>query len=366
MNNRHYILRGMVALAVVVSIASCSKKDQLVSAPSEGKALLTPGKYEDGIILINEGWFGHDNGNVNFYKYGRDTIEQMVYQLENPGNQLGVTTQSGAVWDGKLYIMAKQGPLVVTDSKTLVETGRIATLPADGRAFLGLTSTTGLISTLDGVYNLNLSPLSVGSKLSGISGETGTMRKEGNYIFILSHSEGLIILNATTKAIVKKIAGLQQGLCKTSDGSLWIAGGSTLARLNVTTLDTTRITMPFSLGNPWFAWNEGTVTCSTIDTAVYLARTNSWGAGGNRLYKYIPGNLASLSTPLATLPANQEFYGAGVRYDPSQHNLVVTAVQSGYGQNYKYNKLYFYSTNGSLTKTISYEYFYFPALPVFN
>ena len=74
-------------------------------------------------------------------------------------------------------------------------------------------------------------------------------------------------------------------------------------------------------------------TCSTIDTAVYLARTNSWGAGGNRLYKYIPGNLASLSTPLATLPANQEFYGAGVRYDPSQLNLLVIAVQSGCGQN---------------------------------
>ncbi|RYF94290.1 MAG: hypothetical protein EOO02_23735, partial [Chitinophagaceae bacterium] len=35
------------------------------------------GKYEQGIILINEGWFGHDNGNVNFFRYGRDTVEQM-------------------------------------------------------------------------------------------------------------------------------------------------------------------------------------------------------------------------------------------------------------------------------------------------
>ncbi len=68
------------------------------------------------------------------------------------------------VHNGKLYLVSKQGPLVVTDAKSLVETGRITTMPANGRAFMGLDNTNGLISTSDGIYPLNLSTLAVGAK----------------------------------------------------------------------------------------------------------------------------------------------------------------------------------------------------------
>ncbi|MBO9564363.1 MAG: DUF5074 domain-containing protein [Niastella sp.] len=329
--------------------------------------ILVLGKYENGIILVNEGWFGHDNGNVNFYRYGEDTIEQMVYHKENPGKGLGVTTQYGAVWNGNLYLVSKQGPFVVTDAQSLVETGRIASLPANGRAFLGLDNNNGLISTASGIYPINLSTLTLGTKLTSVTGETGGMRKEGSYIFVINQSQGLIILNASDYSVVKKIAGMNQGLSKTPDGSLWVAGGSSLVKINTTTLDTNKITLPFTLGNPWVAWNVGTVTTSSTENAVFIGRTNSWGAGGNQLYKYVVGNSASLSAPFATIPAGKEFYGAGVGYNAGNNELVVTAVQSGYGQNYQYNSLYFYdAANATLKKTISYQYFYFPALMIFN
>lgn len=323
------------------------------------------GKYEDGIILVNEGWFGHDNGNVNFYRYGQDTIGQMVYHKENPGKELGVTTQYGAVFNGKLYLVSKQGPFVVTDAQSLVETGRINSLPANGRAFVGLDNTNGLLSTANGIYPLNLTSLTLGTKIAGINGETGTMRKEGNYLFVFSQNAGLLVLQLSDYSIVKTFAGLNQGLSKTPDGSLWAAGGNSLVKINTTTLDTNRITLPFSLGNPWFAWNVGTVTTSTTENAVFIAKTMSWGAGGNQVYKYITGNSASLATPLFTLPTGKEFYGASIGYRAATNQLVVTAVQSGYGQNYQYNSLYFHNAaTGSLQKTVSYEYFYFPALMI--
>lgn len=325
------------------------------------------GKYENGILLVNEGWFGHENGNVNFYRYGSDTIEQMVYHKENPGKELGVTTQFGAVFNGKLYLVSKQGPFVVTDAKSLKETARIDPLPADGRAFVGLDNSLGLISTSDGIYKLNLSPVSVGTKIPGITGETGNMRKEGDHIYILSQTEGAVILKQSDFSIVKKIPGMDQGLSKTADGNIWVAGGSKLYKINPTSLDTNSITLPFTLGNPWFAWNVGTVTTSTTENAVFIARTMPWGAGGNKIYKYIPGNAASLQTPFATIPAGKEFYGAGVGYNSLKNELVVTAIQSGYGQNYSFNSLYFYdASNGSLKKTVSYTHFYFPALMIFN
>jgi hypothetical protein len=355
------LFRGLLLLLTITAFVACNKDEYRQPEP------LITGKYENGIILVNEGWFGHDNGNVNFYRYGQDTIEQMVYHKENPGKELGVTTQYGAVWNGKLYLVSKQGPFVVTDAKSLVETGRIASLPANGRAFLGLDNNNGLISTASGIYPLNLSTLTLGTKLTSVTGETGGMRKEGAYIFVINQSQGLIILNASDYSVVKKIAGMNQGLSKTPDGSLWVAGGSSLVKINTTTLDTNKITLPFTLGNPWVAWNVGTVTTSSTENAVFIGRTNSWGAGGNQLYKYVVGNSASLATLFATIPAGKEFYGAGVGYNAGSNELVVTAVQSGYGQNYQYNSLYFYdAANATLKKTITYQYFYFPALMIFN
>ncbi len=64
------------------------------------------------------------------------------------------------------------------------------------------------------------------------------------------------------------------------------------------------------LGNPWFAWNVGTVTTSTTENAVFAAKTQPWGAGGNQIYKCIVGNSASLQTPFVTIAAGKEFYGA--------------------------------------------------------
>lgn len=325
------------------------------------------GKYENGIFLVNEGWFGTENGSANFYRYGRDTVEQMVFHKENPGKDLGVTTQFAAVHDKKLYLVSKQGPFVVADAHSLKETGRIENLPADGRAFLGLDNNNGLISTSDGIYKLSLSPLSIGEKLSGISGETGSMRKEGDYIYVLNQEKGLLVLKQTDYSIVKEIEGMQQGITQTADGKIWVAGGSRLLHINPTNLDTASVELPFELGNPWFAWNVGTVTASSTENAVFIAKTMPWGAGGNEVYKYIPGNASSLAAPFATLPTGKEFYGAAVGYNRVKNELVVTSVQSGYGQNYKFNYLYLYdAASGNLKKAINYEHFYFPAMMVFN
>ena len=34
------------------------------------------GKFENGFFLINEGWFGHEPGDVNFYRNGEDSVYQ--------------------------------------------------------------------------------------------------------------------------------------------------------------------------------------------------------------------------------------------------------------------------------------------------
>ena len=324
------------------------------------------GKYENGFFIINEGWFGHDNGSLNFYHYGADTITQMVYQKENAGKQLGTTTDFGAVYNGKLYIVSKSGPLVIADAVSLKETGRIESLPAEGHAFLGLDNTKGLISTADGIYPIDLQSLTVGSRVAGIDGNVGSLIKQGDYVFALTQDKGTVVLKQSDYSVVKTIAGMTEGFAKTTDNMIWMAGGTSVVKIDPASLDTASVVLPFTAGNTWFAWTAGTLTASSTENAVFLVKSGEW-TGGSEVYKYIPGNSSSLDAPFITLPTGKEFYGAAIRYDASANTIVGLGIQSGWGDNSQYNSLYFYNAaSGSLEKTVSYTYYYFPAQVVFH
>ncbi|RBL93833.1 DUF5074 domain-containing protein [Chitinophaga flava] len=324
-------------------------------------------KYDNGFFIVNEGWFGHGPGDVNFYRYGDDTVYQNIFQRENPGKTLGTTTEFGAIYNNRIYLLSKQGPMVIADAHNMKEIGRIAQLPADGRAFCGINPNLGLISTVNGIYQLNLQTLTVGAKIAGIDGQVGTMLKEGNYVFVMSQNNGIVVLNASDFSIVSTLVKADIGLARTPDGTIWAGAGQQLFAINPATLTVTNINVPFTLNGAWGAWNATMISASSIENAVFIAKINAWGAGGREIYKYQTGNPSSLQTPFVTLPANRELIGAGFRYNPNNNTLVATAVEPGYGDHYKQNTLFIYdATSAATIKSIPYEGFFFPAIPVFN
>ncbi|MCW3462042.1 DUF5074 domain-containing protein [Chitinophaga nivalis] len=322
------------------------------------------GKYADGFFIVNEGWFGHDLGGVNFYRNGEDTIHQNVFNRENPGKTLGKTTQFGAVYNNRLYLVSKEGPLVVTDVNNMQETGRIAQLPASGNAFCGVDNNTGLVSTLDGVYQINLQTLTVGNKISGITGQAGGMIKAGNYVFVMVENAGIVVLNATDFSIVRTLPKADAGISQTPDGTIWAGGGKLLYAINPQTLAVTTTNVPFDVYGSWGGWNATMFSTSTKEVAVFVGKTNPWGAGGDEVYKYTVGNPASLNQPFIKLPTKMVLYGAAVRYNPGNNTVVVTAVHS---ENYQQNTLYIYDAySGALLKQVAYNGYFFPAIPVFK
>ena len=42
--------------------------------------------YTDGVFIVNEDWFGHNSGTVNFYSYATGGMQYRVFQKENAGN----------------------------------------------------------------------------------------------------------------------------------------------------------------------------------------------------------------------------------------------------------------------------------------
>ena len=374
-------LTYVLAVGVSSFFVSCTKNldqqvrpENLAPALNAGvKSTLVTGPYSNGFFLINEGWYSHGTGEINFYSYATGTLQDSVFHVANPAknfNPATSTLEHGSIFNGKLYIVSKVGgPLVVADEGTLVESARIAASSSnDWRAFVGVDATHGLVSSQTGIYPLTLPGLAIGTKLSGtsISGQVGDLIKSGNYVFALSQSAGVVIINASTNAIVSTIAGMTVAFARTSDGAVWCAGGTSLVRIDPVTLATTTVTLPFTANNTWFAWHPGSITASTSQNAVFIANNGTF-SGGTTIYKYVVGTPSSLSTPFITIATGKELYGAGIGYDASNNTLVVTTVESGFTTHYSVNDLDIYNAGtGALISDLAYSGYWFPALPVFH
>jgi hypothetical protein len=329
------------------------------------------GKYENGFFIINEGWFGHGTGSMSFYRYDTKAKEDSIFTKENPGKTLDPATstlENATIFNNNLFLVAKiGGPMVVTDAYSLKE---IARIPAVGgsnwQGFVGVDNTKGLLTSGVGIYPFDLTTYTTGAKLTSVTGSVGDVIKAGNYIFVLSQTQGVVILNASDYSVAKKIPSMLVAFAKTPDGSVWAAGGTSLVKINPTTLDVTTITVPFTVFGSWGAWHPGSITASTKENTIYLAKNASF-SGGTTIYKYVDGNAASLQTPFITLPSGKVLYGAGVGYNAALDQLVVSTVQSGFGASYSVNDLDFYdTTTGTLKTDFAYSGYYFPATFVFH
>ncbi|WP_119080745.1 DUF5074 domain-containing protein [Chitinophaga alhagiae] len=328
------------------------------------------GRYENGFFVLNEGWFGTETGSVHFYEYGTDTVRTWVYKHENPGKTLGGvmnTLQYGAVYNGKLYMVVKAGgPLVVADALTLKETGRIDK-PAGGDAmtFVGIDNTRGLLSAGDGIYPLNLNTLGLGAKLGGITGTVGNMLKAGDYVFVHSAKDGMVVLDAVTFGVVQVPTKATIGFVQAKNGDVYAAKDSMLMSINPATLKLDSVKMPFKAAAPWGAWRSVSMAASAKEDNVYIIEPGKNWSYGTKLYRYAVGNAASLNEPFITLPDGQYFYGAGVAYDARTNELVITTINGPYSGSV--NRVLFYNAaTGALNKTVVYEGWYFPAMTVFH
>jgi hypothetical protein len=329
------------------------------------------GKYDNGFFLINEGWYGHGTGTVSFYDFGTGLISDSLFTKENPGKNLNPTSstlQYGTIFNDRLYLVSKVGgPLVVVNPHTLQEISRIAAKSTnDFRAFVGIDANNGLVSSGSGIFPINLQTLALGAKLSGVTGQIGDMIKAGNYVFVLSATSGVIILNASTNAVVSTIPGMLCAFAKTPDGAVWSAGGTSLVRIDPATLATTTIPVPFSIFGSWAAWHPGSITASTTENAIFIAK-NATFSGGTQIYKYTAANSASFTTPFITVATGRELYGSGVGYDPAHNQVIVNTVHSGFTTNFSFNDLCFYNAStGTQINDIAYTGYYFPSIAVFH
>lgn len=368
--------------------------------------------YTKGTFIVNEDWYGHQNGSVNFLSDdGKWTYN--AFQKENPGKQLGCTSQFGTIYGGKLYIVSKQDKdpsasvtgsrLAVINATTMKVEKEFTTIGgADGRSFLGVDEQTGYIGTSNGIWLYHIDKQTIGEQILGTgnsggslySGQIGTMIRVGKYVFAVHQKEGLLVIDAATHQITTTLLKPEDNngnglgsIVLSKDGTLWASPTQELSgsggcipiiwKVDPSALTATKLAIPTNEGieeipNSWYAWTADGFCSSAQENKIYWKGqgSGSWFTG-YKIYCYdIDKNSFYKVFDFTKLPDDWRLYGTGFRLDPvsddmycflyheflnPEHELAVIAT-NGRGE-----------TNGAVKGRYPYEKanYWFPALPVF-
>lgn len=389
-------------------------REYTVKVVDQDRTPVADNTYLDGTIILNEEWYGHTNGGLNFITKDKDIMYQ-VYERENPGMSFGCTSQYGTIWNNKLLIASKQaadggdplpggGRLVVADAKTFKRLGSIDDIKleseqrsGDGRAIAGATPDKIYLGTHQGIYIIDLNTCKVTGKIGDdgtsdnlYAGQIGDMVNAGQHVFAIKQNTGTFVIDVNTDKIVKTIEDPNvQGITMSADGNVWIASltedkkASRFVCIDPLTLEENpelSADMPASAGTVscgWGAWRTTQFFGSNSKNVLWFSPGSSISNGGaGRFYCWEIGSDPSELKPVfdlndPVLPGHnkaiaQATYGTS-RYDDRSDELIVMTTEYKASGHYRYNWTHFVdAATGQIKKTIDLEpYYWFQAMPIF-
>ncbi|MCD8318359.1 MAG: DUF5074 domain-containing protein [Paraprevotella sp.] len=234
--------------------------------------------YTDGVFMLNEDWYGHNNSTLNFIRpdNATDPFEYYIIQSNeaNAGQSLGATAQFGAIYGDNIYIISKQdqdagsglspgetgesrrgGRIVVADARTMEIKCRIpvikanaeGTSVADGRSFVGVDETKAYVGTSNGIYVLDLSSFEITRCIEGtenplVTGhednadgtgplyqnQIGMMLRTPDYVFAIQQDKGILVIDPQTDRVVRTIEGCFSTMTMSKDGQIWAGHNSNM------------------------------------------------------------------------------------------------------------------------------------------
>lgn len=367
--------------------------------------------YTDGVFILNEDWFGHQNSTINFLRTNGEW-EYRIFQKENPGKELGCTSQYGEIFDRRMYIISKQardmgasvtgGRITVCDAKTLQCIKQLETIAtdesgnsiADGRAFIGITPEKGYISTSNGIYVFDLKNLEIGNPIpdtgndgGGLySAQCGTMLYNGKYVFAIHQKKGLLIIDAEQDRVYRTIAaptdtenGTEKprgfgSIVQSKDGSMWLSVAADVSgrgatvdyfmKFNPETFDTTRVELPAGYGLPssWYAWTADAFCASKQQNKLYWKKQSGWFT--NSVICCYDIDKGVCSEFFDTQSIGWYLYcGAGFRLHPETDELYCSLYLDNLKQTYLTLRL---SNTGEIKGQYEMiDNYWFPAMPIF-
>lgn len=400
------ILVIVLSLALVASAAGASDFD-----------------YSRGILIINEDWYGHQNSSINYldpYNTDGEYWRYRIIREENPGMELGCTNQYGALWNGRLYCIAKQekdpgasitgGRITVVDAYTMkIIHQQVLIDPTgaqcDGRAFVGVNEHKGYVSTSNGIWIFNLDSYEIKGKIEGSDnpfaggdndkpntdptgslyyGQTGVMILSEGRVFAAHQQYGLLVIDTETDKVVEVIsmdmveekAGIGS-LVQSKDGNIWCSVAKNtqglgnalnyLVKVDPKTLEYEIIKLPEGILGPlnsWYAWTPDAFVASRRENSLFWkGGVNTWFSGV-WIYKFnIDLNEFSLFIDLQKDPQDWKLYGCSLGINPETDELYMSLFHQFGKPEYLVRR---YSPEGKIIKEYPMiENYWFPSIMIF-
>lgn len=407
---------GECTLTLTSTDGSNVSKTYTVRVEEQDRTPLENG-YTDGTLVLNEEWFGHTNGGMNYITPEGEMMYQ-VYERENPGMSFGCTSQYAAIWADKLIAISKQavdagdplpggGRVVVAEAKTLKRLGSIddliygdETRSADGRAVVGATPDKVYVGTSNGIYIVDIDEIKIVGKITAFdesgsagadlySGQIGDMVNAGRYVFGIKQNTGAFAIDTETDQVVRNYGMTTvQGITQTADGNVWIAsvadGCARFTCIDPQTLDEREdmsVTFPSAVAYPtcsWGAWRNTPFVGSHSRNTIWFSAGGgiAGGSSKDKYYGWEVGSDPNLIKPVFDMAeaalagsnarVKQKTYGT-LRYDDRSGELIVMTTEDFASGHYRYNWTHFINPEtGEILRTIALRpYYWFQSFAIF-
>jgi hypothetical protein len=350
----------------------------------------------DGIYFVNEGWYGHDCGSINYLDRKSNTLIQDIFALQNPNKSLGTTSQYAELFGDKLFIVSKQqgsnangGIISILNANTLELLGEVYEVggkTSGVNSICGVSAEKAYIGSDTGIYILNLSDYTVSGPIKNTEIQSssilkykyGEMVRHGKYVFAVENYGGLLVIDYNTDNLVANIDMMTAiNPIVTADGSLYITNNDDareFIKVDPETLDTEDVDVvadnKAAVANIWTTWKKAPIACDANNNIAYYARKDESSTIDK--YDFDKKEYVSdfITLPVSENGKQQVLYGGGISVDQKTGYIVLTATESGWGTHYAQNWIYFVDPNtGNIIedKTIRpSDYYWFPAMAVYS
>ena len=380
--------------------------------------------FTNGVFFVNEDRYGPNQGSINYYDYDYNEMVYNVYALANPTTKLGVTTQHGQLFGGKLFLVSKQANsneasgstvgsrLAVLDAMTLRQQGSVLRFSQerdsvyDGRSYCAVSPEKGYVATNAGIFVFDVNSLTVGNLIEGTQssakgdynslyhGQCGDMVRFGQYVFAVQQDVGLHVIDPANDVVVKTLPFPNiVTVFVTAGGNLFVANNSREVydfgggpyEANFTRIDPVALTAMevYQLDDDthgalssWGAWRARMLCVDPVDERVYY----SYDEFQNYIscYDFSTGTFIDHFIVLPEAAEinwdgtrnHQGLYASALSFDPHTGDLVVQTTEAApmYAyQIFNHNWVLFYdAATGELKREVRLQdAYWFPALAIY-
>lgn len=345
----------------------------------ENRVIVTGADYLSKYLIINEGWFGHEPGSVSVYDPSANSIETRVVSTQNFGQTLGTTSQSATLWNDKLFVCSKDGSsLTVLDPQTLYvekQSSNMLDRPRQAYEFIGIDDRYGIITSTADIYRVDYTAAELKAEhipIADTYGGTGSGVVFAGKLFLNVKGRKIHVIdidkltgdlseygwnNYFPYTTIDVMTSGGSRFVKGSDGNLYTieSSGSVHNLVRITPeLSVEKVAIrsdyaPSSFG----AYSEASF-CGTGDDFYYAA--------GGKIYKCAFDDPAPDSPFTTYVKSGYGLYGAGLRVNSANGEVVATYLTSDYFKNLVVR---FDGETGAVLSELEYTGYIFPATIIF-